>query len=378
MSSGLKGLSIPPTTALRIAFTEALQGILARLAYFFTEWVLSTNHRRIAVLYFFFVLLSGFTGLVLATIIRLELAYPGKFFLTNNAERYLTTISLHGVVMVFFMIIPVLFGAFGNFLLPTQLGIRDVAFPRLNSFMFWVTPSGFVLLLHILLFDRSYNLTYWVNYGEIKSALRRRYQTAASLDDAVLFPTLPSDLTWRLAGLREEAPLALARGLSSPANLGAPTRLAGAPRPLQGGLGASQPTAAWVSVPMAGEAGSLSPLPGTRTRLPATDVLGGAGSQDPLQGYTWGGLGTTTLSSGAGNTGATQPFPTPRGQGASAGGRTPQTNIEASADWRGLKLEREMWRSSDFLGQGLQTFWYRRRYYTNLLSPSSLVNKVSI
>ena len=378
MSSGLKGISISPSMALRIAFTDALQGVLARVAYFFTEWVLSTNHRRIAVLYFFFVLLAGFTGLVLATIIRLELAYPGKFFLTNNAERYLTTISLHGVVMVFFMIIPVLFGAFGNFLLPTQLGIRDVAFPRLNSFMFWVTPSGFVLLLHILLFDRSYNLTYWLNYGEIKSALRRRYQTAAALDDAVLFPTLPTDLTWRIAGLREEAPLALARSLASPATLGSSTRLAGAPRPSQESLGGVKPAAAWVSVPMAGEAGSLSPLPGTRTHLPATDVLSGAGTQDHLQGYTWGGLGSTALSSGAGETGALQPAVGLRGQGAAAGGRTPQTNIEAAADWRGLKLEREMWRSSDFLGQGLQTFWYRRRYYTNLLSPSSLVNKVSI
>lgn len=87
-------------------------------------------------MYFYFVALAGFTGLTLATIIRLELAYPGQFFLTNNAERYLTVISLHGIVMVFFMIIPVIFGAFGNFLLPTQLGIRDVAFPRLNSFMF--------------------------------------------------------------------------------------------------------------------------------------------------------------------------------------------------------------------------------------------------
>jgi heme/copper-type cytochrome/quinol oxidase subunit 1 len=121
---------------LRAVVNDAIQGIIARVSYFFTEWVLSTNHRRIAVLYFFFVLLAGFTGLILATIIRLELAYPGQFFLTNNAERYLTTISLHGVVMVFFMIIPVIFGAFGNFLLPTQLGIRDVAFPRLNSFMF--------------------------------------------------------------------------------------------------------------------------------------------------------------------------------------------------------------------------------------------------
>ena len=89
-----------------------------------------------AILYFWFIVITGFTGLILATIIRLELAYPGKFFLAQNAERYLTVISLHGIVMVFFVVIPVLFGAFGNFLLPTQLGIRDVAFPRLNSFMF--------------------------------------------------------------------------------------------------------------------------------------------------------------------------------------------------------------------------------------------------
>lgn len=136
MFSPVKGLSVSFFHLFRTVVIGSFQGILSRISYFLTEWVLSTNHRRIAVLYFFFVLLSGFTGLILATIIRLELAYPGQFFLTNNAERYLTTISLHGVVMVFFMIIPVIFGAFGNFLLPTQLGIRDVAFPRLNSFMF--------------------------------------------------------------------------------------------------------------------------------------------------------------------------------------------------------------------------------------------------
>jgi hypothetical protein len=211
---------VPPPATADKAFAEILQGSIARSAYFFTEWVLSTNHRRIAVLYFFFVLLAGFTGLVLATIIRLELAYPGQFFLTNNAERYLTTISLHGVVMVFFMIIPVLFGAFGNFLLPTQLGIRDVAFPRLNSFMFWVTPSGFVLLLHILLFDRSYNLTYWLNYGEIRAALRRRYHTATTLGDTALFPALPTDLSWRLATLNGAAASAPSRARLAPARGG--------------------------------------------------------------------------------------------------------------------------------------------------------------
>ena len=149
--------------------------IFSKISNFFTNWVLSTNHRRIALMYFIFTIISGFTGLILATVIRIELAYPGQSILFSNAEKYLTIISLHGIIMVFFMIIPIIFGAFGNFLLPTQLGIRDVAFPRLNSFMFWVTPSGFVMLLHILLFDKSYNLTYWLNYSELRFQLRRRF-----------------------------------------------------------------------------------------------------------------------------------------------------------------------------------------------------------
>ena len=130
---------------------------IARINYFVNNWLLSTNHKRIAIMYFIFVTTTSFAGLILATIIRIELAYSGRSILNNNAEKYLTIISLHGIIMVFFVIIPVIFGAFGNFLLPTQLGVRDVAFPRLNSFMFWVTPSGFILILHIFFFDKQPN-----------------------------------------------------------------------------------------------------------------------------------------------------------------------------------------------------------------------------
>ena len=379
MPTGLHGLSLSPLAALRIATTEAIQSLLARMAYFFTEWVLSTNHRRIAVLYFYFVLLAGFTGLVLATIIRLELAYPGKFFLTNNAERYLTTISLHGIVMVFFMIIPVLFGAFGNFLLPTQLGIRDVAFPRLNSFMFWVTPSGFVLLLHILLFDRSYNLTYWLNYGEIKAALRRRYQTASAMDDASLFPVLPTDLTWRLAAMGGEAATLGARQRALPAVAGAGATYRFDAAPAQASVAAPAAPAAWIASPISLDGGTLARLPRGAAATPARDVLLGTQGGDLAQGYAWGGaaFGPASAGGAAAAAGAAPAEGRRLAAGAPAA-RTPQLDIAAAADWRALKLERELWRSSDFLGQGLQTFWHRRRYYTNLLSPSTLVNKVSI
>jgi len=106
-------------------------------------------------MYFAFIIVTAFSGLLLATIIRIELSLPGVSYLNSNAEQYLTIVAVHALVMVFFVVIPALFGAFGNFLLPTQLGVRDVAFPRLNSFMFWVTPAGFVLLLHIFFFDKN-------------------------------------------------------------------------------------------------------------------------------------------------------------------------------------------------------------------------------
>jgi heme/copper-type cytochrome/quinol oxidase subunit 1 len=86
--------------------------------------------------YFNFVLVAGTAGMSLAAIVRAELAYPGKGIMMGDAIQYLTIATGHGVIMVFFMIMPTLAGAFGNFLLPTQLGVHDVAFPRLNSASF--------------------------------------------------------------------------------------------------------------------------------------------------------------------------------------------------------------------------------------------------
>ena len=106
-------------------------------------------------------------------------------FIVQNPERYLTVASLHGIIMVFFVVIPLIFGAFANFLLPLQLGVRDVAFPRLNSFMFWLTPSGLVLLAHLFFSDRSHVSTHWVSYTEQEVQLRRRYITPIEVTPCV-------------------------------------------------------------------------------------------------------------------------------------------------------------------------------------------------
>lgn len=113
--------------------------------------------------------------MVLATIIRLEMAYPGVGILAGDSLQYLTVVTAHAVVMVFFMIMPLLFGAFANFLLPTQLGVHDVAFPRLNSAAFWFLPAGFLMLCQLVCIDRRYQRMNCFNIREIQTLLRSRY-----------------------------------------------------------------------------------------------------------------------------------------------------------------------------------------------------------
>lgn len=146
-----------------------------RAKYYINNWVYTTNHKRIAVNYFWFVIFSGICGMILATIIRLEMAYPGVGVLAGDSLQYLSIVTAHAVVMVFFMIMPLLFGAFGNFLLPTQLGVHDVAFPRLNSAAFWFLPAGLLMLVQLVCLDRRYQRMNCYNIREIQTLLKSKY-----------------------------------------------------------------------------------------------------------------------------------------------------------------------------------------------------------
>lgn len=147
----------------------------ARFLYYVNNWVYTTNHKRIAVNYFWFVILAGIFGMVLATIIRLELAYPGVGIFAGDSLQYLSLVTAHGVIMVFFMIIPLISGAFANFLLPTQLGVHDVAFPRLNSAAFWFLPGGLLMLGQLICVDRRYQRMNAFNIREIQSILKKKF-----------------------------------------------------------------------------------------------------------------------------------------------------------------------------------------------------------
>ncbi len=125
------------------------------------------NHKRIALNYFFFSFWSGLSGAALATMIRLELAYPGSPFFKGDSLRYLQVITAHGLIMVFFVVVPILFGGFANFLIPYHVGSKDVAFPRLNSIGFWILPCGFLLVAKIAFLRPQY----WKYYDKTNAFL---------------------------------------------------------------------------------------------------------------------------------------------------------------------------------------------------------------
>lgn len=169
--------SVQKLNYLLIHLASSLRWVKIRSSYLINSWVYTTNHKRIAINYFNFVLVSGTAGMSLATVIRMEFAYPGVGILAGDSIQYLCIASAHGVIMVFFMIMPAIFGAFGNFLLPTQLGVHDVAFPRLNSAAFWFLPGGLIMLCQLVCVDRRYQRMNCFNIREIQGILKRKFFT---------------------------------------------------------------------------------------------------------------------------------------------------------------------------------------------------------
>jgi len=120
--------------------------IIDLLRYVFKKYIYTINHKRLAINYLIGSVWTGLSGTTLATMIRWELAYPGSHFFKGDSLRYLQVITAHGLTMVFFVVVPLVFGFVGNFFIPYHVGSKDVAFPRLNNLGFWLFPSGYILV----------------------------------------------------------------------------------------------------------------------------------------------------------------------------------------------------------------------------------------
>jgi len=107
------------------------------------EWIVTVDHKRLGIMYISLALVFLVVGGIEATLIRIQLAVPDAHFI--SPEAFNTLFTMHGTTMVFLMGMPILAG-FANYLVPLQIGARDLAFPRLNSFAFWITCFGGLLL----------------------------------------------------------------------------------------------------------------------------------------------------------------------------------------------------------------------------------------
>jgi cytochrome c oxidase subunit 1 len=149
---------------------------------FIARWVFSKDHKVIGIQYWFLALAAVLVGMVLSLIIRAQLAFPLHNFaflekILPNAvaggviapEFYLSMVTMHGTIMVFFVLTTAPMGGFGNYILPIQIGARDMAFPTLNMLSFWVTFVGFLTIMAAFFVEGGAPLGGWTAYPPLSA-----------------------------------------------------------------------------------------------------------------------------------------------------------------------------------------------------------------
>ncbi|HKU59400.1 MAG TPA: cbb3-type cytochrome c oxidase subunit I [Gaiellaceae bacterium] len=183
-------VAAPPNTdaARRVALLERMwapqPGVLG--------WLTTTDHKRIGLLYFWTTLVFFAAGGAEALIMRTQLAQPNSHLVGPNTYDQLFT--MHGMTMIFWFIIPMTTGAFGNYLLPLMIGARDMAFPKMNALSFWIFAASGIFLYCALAIGQAPNAG-WFDYVPLAS---RQYDPGRNIDFyalGIIFNSIASTLT---------------------------------------------------------------------------------------------------------------------------------------------------------------------------------------
>jgi cytochrome c oxidase subunit I len=139
---------------------------------FIRKYVFSLDHKVIGIQYYFLALVAVFVGMILSLLMRIHLIWPTAsipFFGEIKPETYLTLLTMHGTIMVFFVLTTAPQSGFGNYFLPIQIGAPDMAFPVLNMLSFWTTFVAFVLMIAAFFVQGGAPLHGWTGYAPLSA-----------------------------------------------------------------------------------------------------------------------------------------------------------------------------------------------------------------
>jgi cytochrome c oxidase subunit I len=139
---------------------------------FIRKWVFSLDHKVIGLQYYFLALVAVFVGMFLSLLMRIHLIWPTAVLpLVGEIkpENYLSLLTMHGTIMVFFVLTTAPQGGFGNYFLPIQIGAPDMSFPVLNMLSFWTTFIGFLVLIAAFFVAGGAPLHGWTGYAPLSA-----------------------------------------------------------------------------------------------------------------------------------------------------------------------------------------------------------------
>src|SRR5579863_3524070 len=141
---------------------------------FVQRYIFSTDHKVVGLQYFFLALAAVTIGIILSLLMRFHLVWPGAHlpFVGGGImtpEQYLALVTMHGTIMVFFVLTVAPQGAFGNYFLPIQIGAEDMAFPLLNMLSFWITFAALIPLLLTFFIPDGPPISGWTAYPPLSA-----------------------------------------------------------------------------------------------------------------------------------------------------------------------------------------------------------------
>jgi cytochrome c oxidase subunit 1 len=145
------------------------------------RWAYSTNHKDIGTMYLVFSVFAALLGGAFSVWMRMELQSPGMQFFSDG-HQWNMVVTAHGLIMVFFVVMPALIGGFGNWFIPLMCGAPDMAFPRMNNISFWLLPVAFLLLIGSALLGGGAGVG-WTIYPPLSSG---QFHPGPAIDMAIL------------------------------------------------------------------------------------------------------------------------------------------------------------------------------------------------